>query len=286
MDQIVIGGGKFKNLTQYQLNKLLDHAYALGINKIDTAPSYDCEKMIGNYLQYNPNFLISTKTLYYIKGKQHLSVNKNFQTSLENLQTNHIDCLFFHSTPPEVISEGNIDEINYLKKVGMISKIGYSGDNFRLKDIKDKSQLDCLMVTFNALDISDEHLTQQPEYEIYIKRPMANFIFKRELIKDIKFSIKDFLKMKKKIDIQSYQFRFERMQGRKKSFKDNLEFYTKFVTSFCPTAYYVFGVSQIAHLDEIINTFRILNSELTDDLISYHFRLQQKSEEFQWKSLR
>ena len=286
MDQIVIGGGKFKSLTQYQLNKLLDHAYALGINKIDTAPSYDCEKMIGNYLQSNQNFLISTKTLYYIMGKQQLDVNRNFQTSLNNLKTNHIDCLFFHSTPPEVMSDTNIDEINYLKKEGMISKIGYSGDNFKLNDIKNKSQLDCLMVTFNALDISDEHLIQQPKYEIYIKRPMANFIFKRKLIKDIKFSIKDSLKIKNRIDTQSYQFRFERMQGRKKSFKDNLEFYTRFVTSFNPRAYYVFGVSQIAHLDEIINTFRMINSELTDDLISYHSRLQQKSEEFQWRSLR
>ena len=285
MDQFVIGGGRFKHLTQNQLNKLLDHAYALGINKIDTAPQYKSEKMIGNYLQLNPNFLISTKTEFTRNTLLPLEIIKNFKISLENLRIHNIDCLFFHSTPPALISKANLDEVDFLKSEKLIKKIGYSGGNFELNDLLIKSQLDCLMVTFNALDISDQHLMQQSKAEIYIKRPMANFVFKRDLINEIRSSIKNFLRVKNPIDIQSYQFRFKKMQTKEKSFSKHLEFYTKFITSFYPRANYVFGVSQTQHLDQIMSTIRMLNSELTEDLIIYYNRLQQLSHEFHWKSL-
>ena len=285
MKQIVIGGGNFRNLTQYQVNKLLDHAYALGIDKVDTAPGYESEKMIGNYLRFNPNFIVSTKTLYTKKTKQPWEVFKNFQISLEKLKTQSVDCLFFHSTPPAVMCEADINEINYLKKSGLIKKIGYSGDNFKLNDLIIESQLDCLMVTFNSLDISDQHLIQKSKNDIYIKRPMANFIFKYDFIREIKYSIKSLLKTKYLIDTQSYQFRIKKMQGRKKSFNKNFEFYLKFITSFHPKSNYVFGVSSIKHLDEIVRTFRILNYELTEDLIVYYNRLQEFTKEYNWKSL-
>lgn len=285
MNQIVIGGGNFRYLTQFQLNKLLDHAYALGINKIDTAPLYESEKMIGDYLQINPNFLISTKTLYTRKTQQPLEVLKNFKISLEKLKTQSVDCLFFHSIPPALILEADIDEINYLKKSSLIRKIGYSGDNFKLNDFKNKSQLDSLMLTFNALDISDQYLIQQSKKEIYIKRPMANFVFKHSFIKEIKSTIKSLMKTKYPIDPQSYQFRLLKMQGGRKLFLSNFEFYIKFITSFHPRANYVFGVSSTTHLDEIVRTIKILNYEITEDLIVYYNRLQELTKEFNWKSL-
>jgi len=285
MLKIIIGSDRFKHLTQYKLSKFLDHAYNLGINKIDTAPMYESEKMIGKYLQSNPNFLISTKTTFIYKAHQSLKVSENFRISLENLRSQSIDCLFFHNTPPKMISRTDIDDINYLKKTGLIRKIGYSGHNFKIDDLKIMPQPDCLMVSFNALDISDEHLIQQSKNEIYIKRPMANFVFKPSLIKDIKSSIRNVLRLKNLIDTQSYQFRFNKMQNRKKSFHENIEFYIKFITSLYPEANYVFGVSSIKHLNQIVKTVNLLNFELSEDIINYHSRLKQLNKEFNWKSL-
>jgi aryl-alcohol dehydrogenase-like predicted oxidoreductase len=241
--------------------------------------------MIGSYLKFNPNFIVSTKTLYTKKTKQPLEVRKNFQISLEKLKTQSVDCLFFHSTPPEMMCEADINDINYLKKSGLIKKIGYSGDNFKLNDFKIEPQFDCLMITFNALDISDQPLIRQAKNEVYIKRPMANFIFNYDFIKEIKYSIKRLMKTKYLTDTQSYQFRFEKMQGRKKLFTKNFEFYIRFITSFHPTSNYVFGVSSIKHLDEIVRVIRILNYELTEDLIVYYNRLQELTKEYNWKSL-
>jgi aryl-alcohol dehydrogenase-like predicted oxidoreductase len=283
--KIVIGSDRFKYLTQYKLAKFLDHAYSLGINKIDTAPMYGSEQMIGRYLQSNPNFLVSTKTTFIYKEHQSLKIKENFKISLDNLKTQSVESLFFHNTPPSMITKTDIDEINYLKKAGFIRNIGYSGHNFKVKDLKIEPQPDCLMVSFNALDISDEHLIQQSKNEIYIKRPMANFVFKPRMIKDIKSSIKNVLKSKNLIDTQSYQFRFNKMQNRKNSFHENIEFYIKFITSLCPRANYVFGVSSIKHLDQIVKSINILDFELSDDIINYHNRLKELSKEFNWKSL-
>ena len=255
MFKIVIGSDRFKHLTQYKLSEFLDHAYSLGINKIDTAPMYESEKMIGRYLQSNPNFLVSTKTKFIYKEHQSLKVNENFKISLDNLKTQSIECLFLHNTPPSMISKIDIEEIFTLKKLGLIRKIGYSGHNFKIKDLKLEPQLDCLMVSFNALDVSDEHLIQQSKKEIYIKRPMANFVFKPSLIKDIKFGIKSVLKSKKPID------------------------------TFHPEANYVFGVSSIKHLNQIVNTLKSLNLELNEEIINYYNRVKQLGLEYKWKSL-
>ncbi len=277
-------GGGFKYLTQYQLNKLLDHAYALGINKIDTAPLYESEQLIGNYLRINPNFLISTKTIYTRKHKSQLEVLKNLQISLEKLQIQSVDCLFYHSTPPQTICKANIIEFDNLKKSGLIRKIGYSGDNFKLDDLNIESYLDCLMVTSNALDISDQHLIHQSKKEIYIKRPMANFIFKPDWSKKVKFSIRNLLK-EHSIDPQSYQFRFEKMNGRNKSSTENFQFFVKFITSFYPSANYVFGVNSIKHLDEIVDAIKFLGNELSEDLLAYLNRLRDLTEQYNWRSL-
>jgi aryl-alcohol dehydrogenase-like predicted oxidoreductase len=285
MFKIVIGSDRFKHLTQFKLSEFLDHAYSLGINKIDTAPMYESEKMIGRYLQSNPNFLVSTKTKFIYKEHQSLKINENFKISLDNLKTQSIECLFLHNTPPSMISKIDIEEIFSLKKLGLIRKIGYSGHNFKIKDLKLEPQLDCLMVSFNALDVSDEHLIQQSKKEIYIKRPMANFVFKPSLIKDIKFGIKSVLKSKKPIDTQSYKFRFDKIQSSKKSFNENLEFYLKFITLFHPEANYVFGVSSIKHLNQIVNTLKSLNLELNEEIINYYNRVKQLGLEYKWKSL-
>ncbi len=284
MEQVVIGASRFKTLTQTELNRFLDHTQSLGINKIDSAPLYECEEKIGNYLETNSKFLVSTKTTYHEKSKQPLKILEEFNRSQQNLKTQNIECLFFHSTPPALISEVNLEELSLLKGNKLIKKIGYSGADFDLSDLKFRSQLDCLMITFNALDITDYNLIHKSNLEIYVKRPMANFIFKGASIREFKSCIKNFLRMKRPIDTQSYQFRFEKIQGRN-SFNDNLKFYTRFLTHFNPRAKYVFGVSKIEHLDQIVKTINILNNELTEDLIAYFNRLQLLSEEFKWRSL-
>lgn len=285
LSNIIIGSDRFKHLNQNQLSKFLDHAYSLGINKIDTAPMYQSEKMIGTYLQSNPNFLIQTKTKFVTTAGKPLHVKDTFRISQENLKSHRIDCLFFHNTPINMISKKDVEEISYLKESGQVSKIGYSGHNFKISDLEKKSNIDSIMITFNALDISDEHLLQFSKYTIHIKRPMANFVFKPNLIKEFKANVKKAFNIHTPIDLQSYQFRFEKMKKPQKTFYKNLIFYLKFTTLFSPNANYIFGVSSISHLNQIINATRILSSDLNDDIINYYTRLKEMHLEYHWKSL-
>jgi hypothetical protein len=182
-----------------------------------------------------------------------------------------------------LISETNIQEINYLKAQKLIRKIGYSGSNFEISDIKFKPQFDSLMLTFNALDIHDYNLSQNSNFEIYIKRPMANFMFRRDLLKEFKFCMRSLVN-KKSIDTQSYLYRYKKMKV-KNLFNENLKFYVKFITYFNPQANFVFGVSKIEHINQIIKTIEMINYELTEDLLAYFHKLQTLHEKYNWKSL-
>ena len=109
--KIIIGtelfsGSRNKKYGVKEVSSLLNGALKLGVHQIDTAPSYGknflVEKLIGIALKKSrKKFKLTTKfrnqRMISNKIKRLDAIKKNFETSLNNLQTTFIDNYFFHS---------------------------------------------------------------------------------------------------------------------------------------------------------------------------------------------
>ena len=232
VEQIVIGGARFNNLSQKNLNTLLDYAFERGINQLDTAPLYgNSEIMIGEYSKINPNFRISTKVgLPRLNNLTSSDINKQFKQSLEKMQTEKVNLLFFHSLPTSMITSENIETVQNFKLSGLINEIGYSGSNNDLKLITEDDIFDSYMVTFNALDVSDfNSIGKVVKKTIYIKRPLANAIFDVSILGYLKQNLKVFLNLASTKDLNGYLYRYETIFSKRKIFNDDLQFFIDFL---------------------------------------------------------
>jgi aryl-alcohol dehydrogenase-like predicted oxidoreductase len=137
--KIIIGtelfsGSRNKKYTVKEVFSLLSGALELGVNQIDTAPSYGkdflVEKLIGRALKKNrKKFKLTTKftnqSMISNKTKRLDIIKKNFEKSLNNLQTNFIDNYFFHSGNDEDFFDDKIwYYLNELKKEKIILNLG------------------------------------------------------------------------------------------------------------------------------------------------------------------
>ena len=112
--------------------KLLQKAYASGINFFDTARGYtDSEEKIGNALSdVRKNIIIATKS----PSEDRESVLRDLETSLKNLKTDYIDIYQLHN--PKILPDPNDENSSYgalleARKKGMIRWIGMT--NHRLE---------------------------------------------------------------------------------------------------------------------------------------------------------
>ncbi len=113
-------------------DRLLQKAYAEGINFFDTARSYsDSEEKIGHALgDVRKEIIIATKTPSGDRG----SVMRDLETSLKNLRTDYLDIYQVHN--PQTLPDLNDSNCSYsalleAKKKGMIRFIGLT--NHRLE---------------------------------------------------------------------------------------------------------------------------------------------------------
>ena len=108
--EIVIGtelfsGSRVKKYSNKEIKYFFSKLISLGVNHIDTAPSYginsSVEKAVGDCLKNKrKNFNLSSKFLNknFNNSKQRLDcLKKEFENTLNNLQTDYIDNYFFHS---------------------------------------------------------------------------------------------------------------------------------------------------------------------------------------------
>jgi aryl-alcohol dehydrogenase-like predicted oxidoreductase len=288
MNQIVIGGAGFNHLSQKKLNNLLDYAFERGVDQIDTAPLYGkSEVMIGEYSKTNPNFKISTKIgLPRFDTLTSLDIKKQFQESLEKMQTNKINLLFFHSLPISMMTIENIETVKNFKLNGLINEIGYSGNGHDFRYITEANNFDSYMATFNALDISDFiSIVKVSDKTIYIKRPLANAIFHISKLGYLKQNLKAFLNLPNTTDFNGYLNRYEIMFGKRKIFNNYLQFFIDFLVYFQPKAKYVFGVSQKKHLKQVLDACTILDHEVKPQLIEYFKQFEEVAKINKWTSL-
>ena len=111
---------------------LLDAALGLGINTLDTARVYNLsERMIGRWLpKHRDEVVIVTKCAHpsalHPMRLTEKDIRKDLETSLRELNTDHIDIYLFHRDHPSVTPGAMIEIMNALKAEGKICAFGAS----------------------------------------------------------------------------------------------------------------------------------------------------------------
>lgn len=138
---------KTGRLTEKQIFELLDEAAKLGIETLDTSALYgNSEKIIGNYNWRNPSFNINTK----IAVDENSTIDKQVDMALNILQTDTINCLFFHRF--DDLTEDSFGEMKNLQAKGIVNEIGVSV--YTNNEIKEAISYgpDMIQFPFNMLD--------------------------------------------------------------------------------------------------------------------------------------
>lgn len=96
--RVGFGGIPIQRISQEETNKVIDELEKCGVNFIDTARGYTIsEEYLGNALKGRRNkFYIATKSM----SRDYESMKKDIETSLRNLQTDHIDLYQMHNVKP------------------------------------------------------------------------------------------------------------------------------------------------------------------------------------------
>ncbi len=127
--------GCFGNLfSQNDVDRIINHAQEIGVNKIDTAECYNVEKIIGNSLKNKKNsFKVATKFGHEFNGNQKInsfsldSVKKQLKKSLELLDLDYIDLYYFHSGSNFDFNNDDLwDYLNKQVQKGVIGSLGLS----------------------------------------------------------------------------------------------------------------------------------------------------------------
>ena len=239
MSRIVIGGAHFRNSEFGFVSKILDHAHDLGVDLIDTAPSYgNSEYLIGKYLKINRNFRVNTKI-----GRPNpsdftpIGIEKSVDRSLHLLKVEQIHTLFIHSLSPEYLNYENLEALNRIKKKGKANFIGYSGDGTNLQFANGIVGFDSFMATFNPIDIENSKLLlKMPETkDIYLKRILAGGVWKKRFRSEVKKKLMiNLWRSGQQVDLDSYNFRFKEIFGAPKYLTSHLKHFVKFSLSLHP----------------------------------------------------
>jgi aryl-alcohol dehydrogenase-like predicted oxidoreductase len=233
-----------------KLERLLGAATLLGINEIDTAPSYGLsEENIGRCVKKS-EWKINTKIGSpngVCPGRQEIIQSVN--NSLKSLRIETINTLFIHSLPASEVSHEILESMNELKTSGKILNTGYSGDGADLHTLVGKFSFDALQASLNILDLSNyETMTSNEKRNWYIKRALCNQVFK---IKP-KLELVQFLSGRKNRimnDKNAYSFRYKELFGNRILSQMKAKKMLTFLLSLRLNASIIVGTSSIDHLN-------------------------------------
>lgn len=192
------------------LNSLLD----AGINFIDTSPDYGIsEERIGHYISSRRSeFYLATKCgCVYTQHDDHLEIDhvwkkdvleRNIETSLKRLQTDHVDILQFHGGDAETLQrEDLIQTLMDFRDQGMVRFIGASSSLPNLPGLIALGIFDTFQIPYSCLAPQHHDLITQaaesgagvivrggiaqggPDAEI--QRPALNDVWTRAKLEDL-----------------------------------------------------------------------------------------------------
>ena len=127
VSRLGFGGIPIQRITQEEATALIRKLPEYGINYIDTARGYTVsEEYLGIAMEgIRDKFVLATKSM----ARTREAMEKDIETSLKNLRTDHIDLYQVHNAPPDqmniVIGEGGaLEALLEAKAAGKIGHIG------------------------------------------------------------------------------------------------------------------------------------------------------------------
>ena len=169
------------DLTEQTAEALLHGALDLGIDLIDTAPSYGpSEERIGRHLAgVRDRYVLSTKCGYGVPGVEDWTpecIRQNVERALRRLRTDRIDVLHLHSCPLETLQRpGLIEALEDVVRAGKVRFAAYSGENDALAWAVTSGRFAVVQRSVNLVDQGVWRMpTDGPAVGVLAKRPLAN----------------------------------------------------------------------------------------------------------------
>jgi len=243
---------------QRSVNQILQYACDNGIDTIDTAAQYgESESVLGSFSDNNCNWNIVTKTPSFIHDsiqKRHTKqLRECFNNSLLNLNKKCIYGLLMHSCSDLFKNNGDFlfKEMEYLKSIGLVEKIGVSVySKQEIDQVLDNFKIDLIQLPVSILDqtlIHDGSLTKLKKYGVEIH---ARSVFLQGLMFMEKDMIPSYFNpIIKNIDA------FQNL-AMELSFS-RLELALSYVASICEIDKIVVGVNTINQLKEVIKAAKL-----------------------------
>ena len=160
VSEIGYGGGRVRpDQDEQALIRMLHHAFEVGLNYIDTAPTYGnglSETVIGRAIQGRRDGLIlATKT----EAFDPQGILADVEGSLTRLQTDVIDVLQFHGgwhqgdDADQILDQGGLETYQKLRDQGKIRFIGFSADgpSGGVERMVASSEFDMIQVHYNLM---------------------------------------------------------------------------------------------------------------------------------------
>jgi aryl-alcohol dehydrogenase-like predicted oxidoreductase len=190
MEVAVLGFGAaeigFQGVPDETVALLINSALHAGLNVIDTAECYPgSEEKIGKAVSHRrTEYFLFTK-IGHSRGyanpdwEERKVLEASIDTSLERLQTDHVDLLQLHSCSEEILRKGMVIEVLQQAKVtGKTRFIGYSGDRGAARYAVECGAFDTLQTSVSIADQESIELTLPLAAEkgigVIAKRPIAN----------------------------------------------------------------------------------------------------------------
>ena len=132
---VALGGAVFGwTLPSGRSTDVLDRFVELGGNLVDTSDSYSSgmsEQIIGKWMRERGNrdsVVVATKVGRHPEypGLSAQNIISAVEASLERLQSDHIDLLYFHAEDPDVSLEESLSAVETLMQAGKVRALGAS----------------------------------------------------------------------------------------------------------------------------------------------------------------
>ena len=253
-----ISNERKKKLSFIEIKKILKKSRSLGIKDLDTAISYNNDKILGKVGV--KSFNINTKvSIFKFKNKNDITkfYEKKIIKSLKNLKIKKFNSILIHN--PDELKKDNNSKLIYkslilLKKKKLFRKIGISIYNFnQLKRLLKYYKFDIIQLPFNVFDqrlIKNNFIEKlhSKKIEIHVR---SIFLQGLLLMKNNKIN-KKFKKWKKAINKWAEYTQDDRLI--------KLNTCINFVKSNSRISRILVGVNSVKELEEINNSkFKCIN---------------------------
>ena len=165
VSRLGFGGIPIQRITQEEATALIHKLPEYGINYIDTARGYTVsEEYLGIAMEgIRDKFVLATKSM----ARTREAMEKDIETSLKNLRTDHIDLYQVHNAPPAqmniVTGEGGaLEALLEAKAAGKIGHIGITAHEIGTFEMAlDMDWVETIMFPYNFVELQAADLIRK-----------------------------------------------------------------------------------------------------------------------------